>query len=80
MRLRVFLLMILAELLVAVYLFLPRCDASCDAMNHLVTAENLQADGRLEEALVEYDNVVQLDPESAVAYRARGFAYYRLGR
>ena len=79
MRLRVFLLTILVELLLALYLFLPRCDASCEAMKHLVTAEYLQADGRLEEALVEYNTVIRLDPESAVAYRARGFAHDRLG-
>ena len=72
MIVKVLLLVLLVELVVV----FPRCADSCHAMQHLTAAENLQEQGRREEAIVEYDQAIRLDPGNPVAFRARGFAHY----
>ena len=72
MRVRVLLLVLLVELVVV----FPRCNDPCHAMQHLTAAEDLQEQGRREEAIIEYDQSIRLDSTNPVAYRARGFAYF----
>lgn len=72
MRVRVLLLVLLVELVVV----FPRCDDSCKALQHLTAAEELQEQGRREEAIVEYDQSIRLNSTNPVTYRARGFAHF----
>ena len=76
MIVRILLLLLLVELVVV----FPRCDDPCQALQHLTAAENLQEEGRREEAIFEYTQAIRLDPSNPVAFRARGFAHFNSRR
>ena len=67
----------LAALLV-VGLVLAGCQS--EAEKHVIVGDELQGQGRFEEAIAEYDEAIRLDPQLAVAYNNRGLGYKRLGQ
>ena len=50
------------------------------AERHYDAGVELQAGGRPQEAIAEYDEAIRRDPEMAVAYNGRGLAYDELGQ
>lgn len=50
------------------------------ALKHYDTATKLYDQGKLEEAIAEYDEVIRLDPSFTLAYNFRGLAYGELGQ
>jgi len=50
------------------------------ARDHVEAADKLRDQKRFQESLGEYDQAIQLDPESAKAYYGRGTAYLNLGQ
>ena len=51
-----------------------------EAGQHHNAGVELQEQGRLEEAIAEYDEAIHLDPKYALAYSNRGSAYGDLGQ
>ena len=51
-----------------------------EALNHFEVGFALYEKGQLEEAIVEYDKAIRLDPQLAKAYTNRGSAYGSLGQ
>ena len=49
-------------------------------LKHLEKGQDLKAQGRLVEAIAEYDEAIRLDPELFLAYLNRGTAYEAQGR
>ena len=54
--------------------------SSAKALAHFEADVALFQQGHLEEALAEFDEVIRLDPEHAVAYSNRGNTYLQLGQ
>ena len=50
-----------------------------EAEKHYNAGAELQEQGRLEEAIAEYDQAIRLDPQYVLAYFNRGVAYHGLG-
>ena len=48
--------------------------------NHVTTGVDYFKDGRYEDAIQEFDQAIQLDPDFAIAFMDRGLAYYHLGQ
>lgn len=61
-------------------LVLSGCGGLSEAEEHYNAGVELQEQGRLEEAIAEYDEAIRLDPQDAVVYYNRGFAYDDLGQ
>ena len=62
-------------------LFLIGCaDGLSEAENRYNTVVEFQGEGRLEEAIEDYDEAIRLDPELALAYNNRGLANFNLGQ
>ena len=53
---------------------------SKEAEEHLNSGVDLQQEGRLEAAIAEYDEVIRLAPELALAYNNRAMAFVSLGQ
>jgi len=47
---------------------------------NLVNGDNLKARGKFEEAVIAYDNAIEIDPFFAEAYIKRGLLKYTMGR
>ncbi|MFC2019839.1 tetratricopeptide repeat protein [Chloroflexota bacterium] len=47
---------------------------------HLDQGNKLVDQGRLDEAISEYDEAIRLDPQDATVYYKRGLTYYHLGQ
>jgi len=60
-------------------LILFGCSAS-DVGTHIQDADELLAQDRFDEALVEYDEAIRIEPKNAPAYNNRGTAYGALGQ
>ena len=60
-------------------LILLTSGCSNEAERHYNTGVELQEQGRLEEAIVEYNEAISLDPELAEAYSNRGIVYVNKG-
>ena len=71
MAMRMFAIALLAVVTVA----LVGCGNSGGAEEHLDAGLNLQQEGKLQEAIAEYDEAVRLDPEFALAFLNRGKAF-----
>ena len=56
------------------------CGGASEAEERLVAGVELQREGRLEEAIAQYDEAIRLDPLFANAYTIRGIAYRALGQ
>jgi len=56
--------------------------AACDTpvQSHFKQAVRLQEQGKLQEAIAEYDEALKLNPKQAEAYTNRGTAYANLGQ
>ena len=57
---------------------LGACGGESEAEKHYNAGLQLQEEGREEEAIAEYDEVIRLDSQAAAAYHNRGLAYGRL--
>ena len=68
------------NLMAPIFLALAGSDQAGDAARHSEAGAELQAQGRTEEAIAEYDEAIRLDPTFAEAYTNRGAAYDSLGR
>ena len=66
-------------LLVTIALVLSACGGLSEAEEHHNAGADLQEQGRLEEAIAEYDEAIRLDPQYSAAYNNRGAAYLDLG-
>ncbi len=64
----------------ALPLILLACTGLSEADIHYNAGVELQEQGRLQEAIAEYDEAIRLDPEYADAYINRGVAYFNLGQ
>ena len=62
-------------LLAAVTVALVGCGESGEAEEHFDTGVGLQQEGKLQQAIAEYDETVRLDPEFALAFVNRGKAF-----
>ena len=69
-----------ASLLLALTLVLGGCGGLSEAEKHYIDGVGLYEEGRLEEAIAEYDQAIELDPQYALAYTNRGNAYAGLGQ
>ena len=49
--------------------------SGADAGKHIRDANLLLAEGRFDEALVEYDELIRIEPQNSQAYNYRGIAY-----
>jgi len=49
-------------------------------LGHIVKGDNLKASGQFEEAIMAYDNAIELDPFFAESYVKRGIMKYKMGR
>ena len=67
-------------LLCALALALSTCGGSSEALQHSNNAKRLADQGKLNEAIVELDEAIRLDPKLASAYNSRGVAYKDLGQ
>ena len=56
------------------------CGGSEDGDKHFTAAVELEANGQLEEAIAELDEVVRINPRDVVAYSNRGSIYNKLGQ
>jgi len=63
----------------ALILVLPAC-SSGEADTHYNTGVEFQEQGKLPEAITEYDEVIRLDSKHILAYKNRGIAYTDLGQ
>jgi len=82
--------MVVMTLLPAMVLLLSGCWGASDteeqsnglseAEKHYNAGVELQEQGRYEEAIAEYDEVIRLNPQLALAYGNRGGAYSDLGQ
>jgi len=72
--------LLVTTLFLAAALLPSGCGGLSDAEKHLNAGVNLQVEGRLEEAIAEYDEAIRLDPLLAQAYTNRGLAYDDLGQ
>ena len=68
---------VLVPVLLAALVVLAAC--STEAERRYEAGLLLHEEGRLREAVAEYDEAIRLDPEYAVAYHQRGIAYAELG-
>src|SRR5262245_34248549 len=68
-------------LLIGLFLFTYGCsgDAPGRKMAHVQRGEAYFADGKYAEAIIEYKNVLQLDPRDAQAHYKLGLAYLKRG-
>lgn len=66
--------------LVALVLVFAACSGLSGAVEHFDAGLKLQVQGHFEEAIGEYDQTIELDPEYAMAYNNRGLAYGDLGQ
>ena len=62
------------------FVVLPACGGLSEAEQHYNAGVELQEQGRLEEAIAEYDEAIRLDPQDADVYNNRGIAYDELGQ
>src|SRR5512139_62445 len=60
-------------------LLLPGCSKEAKKERHWSKGEKYFEENKLREALIEYKNVVQLDPQDAKARYKLGMTYLRLG-
>ena len=63
-----------------VALLLATCGRLSEAEKHHDAANEFREQGNLQEAIVEYDQAIRLDPQLALAYYNRGVAYHYLGQ
>ena len=63
-------------LLAIVAVALVGCGGSGEAEEHFDAGVRLQQDGKLQEAITEYDEAVRLDPEFSLAFINRGKAFF----
>ena len=69
---------VVTVLSVALVMVLSGCGNAGEAEKHYQAGLRLQEQGRLDEAIAEYDQAITLNPESAEAYYYRGNAYIDL--
>ena len=62
-------------LILALVLGAVACGGLSEAEKHYNAGVELQEQGRLEEAIGEYDEAIRLDPQLALAYLNRGAVY-----
>jgi len=66
-------------LILALVMGAVACGGLSESEKHYNAGVELQEQGRLEEAIGEYDEAIRLDPQYALAYTNRGAAYAYLG-
>ncbi len=71
---------ILAMVLLLVLAPLLGCGSLSKAEKHFNTGGELYDQGRLEEAIAEYDEAIRLDPQLTLAYNNRAATYVNLGQ
>jgi tetratricopeptide (TPR) repeat protein len=67
----------IVALLLIYIMILPGC--ANPALEHLEIGNTYFDAGEFEQAIIEYDQAIEFDPELAVAYRNRCWAYYLMG-
>ncbi len=70
---------VLTLLFLILVLVLPTVGCLSDAARHYNTGVELQGEGRLEEALAEYNEAIRLDSKLSGTYHNRGIVYDELG-
>ena len=70
----------LAELAVVLFFVLSACGGLSEAEQRHSAGVEHQLEGRLDEAVAEYDEAIRLDPRYAKAYGNRGVVYTALGQ
>ena len=63
-----------------VALLLAACGGISEAEKHHNAANEFREQGDWQEAIIEYDEAIKLDPQLALAYYNRGVAYHYLGQ